>query len=238
MLDRLNWRLPGCGEGCTPRRHDPYAHELHGYLLALRSPPIRKTQTGPLEIDLDTRTVRLYGKLVDNLSRGPNVGVVRWKLLEILVANIGKTVSYEEIIRYIYDSDVNDADTRHAVVMLIWYVRKELAPVRHLFVTVANIGARLEKEAPYVQETRTPPDQPQCSGEQIKCSNSVVLDTRKLYRQARYIPMPCRPEAQDELRSEPARQADRRACGTSDPNEDAAREYEAVLGASEEDGEG
>lgn len=221
MLDRLDWRLPGCGEGCTPRRHDPYAHELHGYLLALRSPPIRKIQTGPLEIDLDTRTVRLYGKPVDRLSTGPNVGVKRWRLLEILVANIGKTVSYEEIIRHLYDSDVNDPDTRHAVVMLLWYLRKELAPVKHLFVTVAHIGARLEKEEPKIASCQNDHDNPlvpNASDRNDPAWNKSVSDREKEF---------------NELHSESSRKADRRALGTSDPDEDAAREYEAVLRASE-----
>lgn len=237
MLDHIDWRLSGCGEGCRPRQHDPQAHELYGYLLALWTPPLRKIHTGPLEIDLDTHTVRLYGKPVDSLCRGPNVGVTRWKLLEILVPNLGRTVSYEEIIRHIYDSESSDAATRHAVVMLLWYLRKELAPVRHLIVTVANIGARLEKEAPYVQEAFTSADQPRCHRPTFG-RDSLVPDARERNTQARYSSMPSRPEASDELRVYQPRKADRRALRTSDPDEDAAREYEAVLRASREDGKG
>lgn len=57
-----DWKLPGCGVECYPRNHDPRAHELHGFLLATLTPPVRVVRTGGLTIDLETRRVMVDGK--------------------------------------------------------------------------------------------------------------------------------------------------------------------------------
>lgn len=64
-----DWRLPGCGDECYPRNHDPRAHELWGLLLATLTPPTRVIRTGTLTFDLDTRRATVNGVVV---ALGPN----------------------------------------------------------------------------------------------------------------------------------------------------------------------
>lgn len=86
-----DWRLPGCGIDCAPRRHDPHAHELYGFLLAVRTPPARVVRTGPLMIDLQTdRRVTIAGNVVDLTAR-------QWSVLVFLAERIGRRCGSDEI---------------------------------------------------------------------------------------------------------------------------------------------
>lgn len=92
----IRWHLPGCGDDCRPQRHDPYAHEAHGLLLALRTPPATVVRTGGLVVDLDAvGTVRVDGRAVGLTDR-------EWHLLAYLARHLGRFCPADDIIAAVW----------------------------------------------------------------------------------------------------------------------------------------
>jgi DNA-binding response OmpR family regulator len=142
-----DWLLPGCGEGCTPRRHDPRAHELYGFLLALRTPPPTTIASGPLVVDLEARVAFVSGHPARSLGAGPNRARVRWRLLEVLATHLGRPVSYAEACTHVYGY-AGDRPTYHALRQLAFHLKRSLGPAGDLITTVPTIGLRLERRDP------------------------------------------------------------------------------------------
>lgn len=84
------WRLPGCGDDCQPRRHDPLAHEAYG----ARQERLRQVPTvvrsGRLVIDRAARRALVDGSVVV-------LSDIQWKMLDALAVACGAAVPYAEL---------------------------------------------------------------------------------------------------------------------------------------------
>lgn len=139
--------LAGCGEECLPRRHDPHAHELYGFLLALRSPPATRIVTGPLVVDLEARIALVDGEPARSLGSGRNRARARWRLLEVLATHLGRPVTYAEACTHVYGY-AGDAPTYHALRQLAFHLKRSLGPAGSLIRSVPTIGLRLDRCEP------------------------------------------------------------------------------------------
>lgn len=94
----IEWQLPGCGDGCAPKRHDPRVHELYGLrlgLLTLRVPPVRIVRTGPLVVDLAA------GNALVRVTR-VHLSPREWGLLAYLAERPGRWCLSTEIIASVW----------------------------------------------------------------------------------------------------------------------------------------
>lgn len=142
------WRTPGCGDACIPRRHDPEAHERHGAMLererarpAAQAPVVR---TGPLVIDPARREVLVGGGSVTMLP-------TEWRILGALVARPGALVLHEEMASAVFGDDWRRLRWRsvlNAMRMQRVRLRAKLGPAAHLLTTVRCVGLRLEMVPP------------------------------------------------------------------------------------------
>ncbi len=134
------WRLPGCGDDCQPRRHDPVAHEAYG----ARQERLRQVPTvvrsGPLLVNRDARTA-----LVDGVTAP--LSPTEWRILDALAGAAGATVAYEDLAQMALGAEW--ACVARPVVLNNFHVhrcrlRGKLGRARSLVVTVKNVGMRLE----------------------------------------------------------------------------------------------
>ena len=154
-----DWRLPGCGEACRPKRHDPYTHELYGLrtgvLVAQVAPTLPTVvRTGPLIVDLAARTVTVDGAPVHLTGR-------EWGLLACLARRVGRFCSNRDIVAEAWGEEyVSDQRRRtyptvlandHLICINVSRLRRKLGPAARLLVSVPNKfvpGRRLELEPP------------------------------------------------------------------------------------------
>lgn len=142
------WQLPGCGDRCWRRRHDPLTHELFGRQqerLALAGSVVR---TGPLTVNLDAHTALLH-----DLETWPSPH--EQAVLEYLAIHLGSWCSNHEILLAVWGPEYVDAtrspvarqrrDTRH-VLVAINRLRRRLGEHRTLIETWIARGYRLRQE--------------------------------------------------------------------------------------------
>ena len=94
----VEWVRPGCGERCVPRRHDPDAHEAHGFHLALmaqRVEPVRIVKTGPLVVDLENARTTVHGMTVALSGRERS-------FLDYLARRAGQACLKDNIVRNVW----------------------------------------------------------------------------------------------------------------------------------------
>lgn len=96
-VSRLHdWRLPGCGGGCAPRRHDPAAHEAYGYARALAEAGVSdRCEVGPLAVDF--REQRAYVRGVPVALSGRE-----YALLAYLARRAGRFCSNDDILAAVW----------------------------------------------------------------------------------------------------------------------------------------
>lgn len=132
------WVLRGCGEHCTPRAHDPQAHELSGFLRALWTPPAAIVSTGSLWIDLRRETVAVRGMPV-------RVTEMEWRLLALLATRLDRVVRHQDFMRdFLGVEGVTLADA-HLIRMHIYRLRARLHEAGDLIETVPCRGYRLRR---------------------------------------------------------------------------------------------
>lgn len=138
------WRLPGCGDDCQPRRHDPVSHEAYGArqerARAMREARLRVVRTGPLLVNRDARTALVDGVTVP-------LSPTEWRILDALAGAAGATVAYEDLAQMALGAEW--ACVARPVVLNNFHVhrcrlRGKLGRARSLVVTVKNVGMRLE----------------------------------------------------------------------------------------------
>lgn len=91
----IRWQLPGCGDRCRRRSHDPEAHEEYGYR---RAPADRQTtivRTGTLIVDLHRGTIHVDGVEVHVSGR-------EWEVLAYLAERVGRNCPSREIAKAIW----------------------------------------------------------------------------------------------------------------------------------------
>lgn len=89
------WHRPGCGQGCSPRWHDPEAHEQHGAYLERERQKSQVVRTGPLVIDLERAVVTVGGREVV-------LGRSEWAILAHLAAQPGRFCPTAEVERAVW----------------------------------------------------------------------------------------------------------------------------------------
>lgn len=150
------WRLPGCGDTCRPRGHDPHAHEAHGLLLALWTPPTRIVSTGRLTLDLDAQRVLVDGADV-------NVTATEWRMLHALAREVGRVVAYDDLIASVWGRETLDLPLQSR--RSLWCtnlnrLRPRLGDAGTLITTVTAVGLRLERVGPDFVPPPRPPRRP------------------------------------------------------------------------------
>lgn len=121
------WRRPGCSSACYPGRHDPGAHEGHGFLLALlaKNAPAAIVRTGPLLVDLGLRGATVDGAPVV-LAKG------QWAVLASLAGRLDAYVSHDDLAVAITGSSWY---APHAVRQMILRLRQKLGSAAGLIET-------------------------------------------------------------------------------------------------------
>lgn len=138
------WRLPGCGEDCQPRRHDPLAHEAYGARQERERDTQRYVRSGSLVFDRASLRATVRGEECRLTTR-------ERLLLLTLADHAGKLVAYEDIGVRVLGEDWEHAERRVLLNNLNTHrgrLRKALGEAGYLVVTVPNIGMRLEMEPP------------------------------------------------------------------------------------------
>lgn len=130
------WRLPGCGDDCAPRRHDPLQHEQYGRFLEREGAVPRIVGAGPLVIDLEGHRV-----LVDGEDVAPTP--TEWGILALLARNVGRLVTYDEILADVWGPGYG---YRHIVRSNVARLRGRLGGGAHLIATIQRRGFRLTGE--------------------------------------------------------------------------------------------
>jgi DNA-binding response OmpR family regulator len=130
--------LPGCGRNCSPRWHDPEAHESYGRRQA--EDARRVVTAGPMAVDLGRMVVTLHGQ---DLGIG---GSKQLGLLVMLARAGGAVVTFAELATALYASRL-DARTRIAIYRLVWCLRERLGDAGARIKRVHGVGIRLETDA-------------------------------------------------------------------------------------------
>lgn len=130
--------LPGCGRNCSPRWHDPEAHEAYGRRQA--EDARRVVTAGPLSVDTGRMVVMLHGR---DLVIG---GSKQLGLLVMLARAGGAVVTYAELARALYDCR-SDIRTRIAIRGLVGCLRERLGDDGSRIASVHGVGFRLEVDA-------------------------------------------------------------------------------------------
>jgi two-component system phosphate regulon response regulator PhoB len=146
------WRLPGCGVDCAPRRHSATAHEAHGFHLALmaqRAAPRTMVRTGPMVVDLEGCRVTVHGETVALTPR-------EWGIVAFLASRAGQLCANDDIVLdvwgreylnpryYIGQNGHQWRADHHLINTNLARIRAKLGDAGALIVTVAGIGRRLE----------------------------------------------------------------------------------------------
>lgn len=133
------WRLPGCGENCIPRRHDPIDHERYGhesgYTRAVKDMRPRVVSVGCLTVDLLSKIVTVDNEQVP-------ITPTEYSVLEYLSVNVGRRCSAEEITQAIW-GDIREQWVGHNVSVHMSRLRSKLGPAASLIHTKAGFGYML-----------------------------------------------------------------------------------------------
>lgn len=144
-------------------------------------------------------------------------GVECITVVEHMTFNVGNAV------KYLWRAGKKNPDALTDLKKARWYIDRELARVER------------GQDHDELEATRRGEDGANpISGIQTPCSNSVVPHPRHVYREARYIPMPSRSEAQDKLHQRELRKEDWREAGTAFTDEGEGRVYKAGVRNMEE----
>lgn len=138
------WRLPGCGERCWYRNHDPSDHEQYGRLLERTEQQERPLRTGPLAIDRKALTVTIDGVAI-------SLTPTERRLMMVLARRAEETVSAQELVMSVWGVgylDTPQATYRHLLRTNIARLRRRLGLNASLIVAVPDIGYRLDVIAP------------------------------------------------------------------------------------------
>lgn len=84
------WRRAGCSDECSPRSHNPSAHEAYGRALERGAQRSAVVCTGALTIDLRQRTVRVADREI-------HLAPLEWALLAFYAERIGRWCLQSEI---------------------------------------------------------------------------------------------------------------------------------------------
>lgn len=142
-----DWRRPGCGPDCWPRRHDPESHEAYGYRQALEYPPIRLVRTGPLTIDLRSQQVWVSGVPLSFVWGSGEGAPSLWRLLEIVALHVGCVVTQDMLTQHVMGV-ARDGASDHAIRVYTSRLRKQLGTAGALITTIYGRGLRLEQREP------------------------------------------------------------------------------------------
>lgn len=136
------WRSPGCGDHCSPRWHDAISHEEYGRRQAWAEFHANVVATGPLVVNLNTRTATVNGARVDF-----GASYVPWRMLESLARAGGRAVSRQELCRVLYGHDY-DRSRQRTMRSNGHRLRERLGAAGSLIVSVKGVGFRLLMEPP------------------------------------------------------------------------------------------
>lgn len=123
-----DWRLPGCDDRCWLGAHDPSAHEAHGRRLEREARRLAVVRTGPLVVDLLTRTATLDGRELEMPRR-------EWDLLACLARQPGAWIDNDEIRLVIWGPMGVEATSRNIVTAGRNRLRARLGTAGHLIET-------------------------------------------------------------------------------------------------------
>ena len=144
-----DWRRPGCGVECWPRRHDPYAHEQYGRelgrqdALAAQQTHHVAVRTGPLEVDTLTARITVNGHPI-------HLTATERRCLTALARHVGKIVEYDDLIAATWGGEylhVKQHARMNALRTTLWRIRQELGD-GDLIATIVGLGVRLEALPP------------------------------------------------------------------------------------------
>jgi two-component system KDP operon response regulator KdpE len=106
-------------------------------------------RSGPLEVDLSTRIVKLNGQEV-------RLTATEYSLLHFFVRHAGKVLTHQQILREVWGP--NQVDQTHYLRVYIAHLRDKLevdSAQPELIITEPAVGYRLIEKEPTVQETPT-----------------------------------------------------------------------------------
>ncbi len=137
-----SWRLPGCDARCWPRRHDPEAHEEHGYQRAKAEgveKPATTIVTGPMVIDLKKKTVAVDGVYCSLSS-------LEWRVLAHLAKRPDALCSSREISLGVWPELRWSKKSSHHLQVTLNRLRGKLGSAARLIETEVGRGRRLVME--------------------------------------------------------------------------------------------
>jgi two-component system, OmpR family, KDP operon response regulator KdpE len=130
---------------------------------AVRKDPV--VRTGPLSIDLLTRTVTLNGEYM-TLTRK------EFRLLHLLAAHVGLVITHRQLIEGIWGTSASNNLQYLRTLMRKLRQKLEVDPSQPtLLISESGIGYRLERDAPSPHGVATTAADPErrCSGEAASC---------------------------------------------------------------------
>lgn len=131
-----DWRLPGCGDGCSAWGHNPLAHEAYGRRSAAVA---ARVAAGRLVVDLARGRAYVGGREID-FGQGRR----ERELLLYLALRPGQTATYAEATRSLLG--YADRDATENVQVIAVRLRRRLGEAGDRVVTVHGVGLRLDAD--------------------------------------------------------------------------------------------